>query len=189
MRNKSKAGLAGALMGVCLVSGLAGFATTDALWSKSASAPGAVIQNGDIGVSIGDTTYTQTVCSADVPVPDPNNRVLKPGQKAIWSQDFHTKLVGDNAQADILMSWSPDTKIPSQWTATYQVFDASGKALIPATAVGSPATVPNVAVAADTTYKAVITLAPKAGSNVPDFGATNTSIDVNGLVVKINQKR
>lgn len=117
--------LAAALLATVLLTGM----TTNALWTARDSAAIGVITSGDLDIElVGDIAWTEL--SADgVPlatIEDPASYRVMPDDRFSLSQQFTTRLDGDNLDGRLTLDWAQANELPPGVQLSYQVLDAAG---------------------------------------------------------------
>lgn len=119
------------LTAAVLIVGTAAGGGTMALWKTAGQAAPATIIAGDLDVTAGETTWTET--SPDVKntgrTIDPETFLVRQGDTVEMSQDFTTRIAGDNMTAQINVAWVDPAQLPDGVSANYEVRDAAGKRL------------------------------------------------------------
>lgn len=126
------------LAAAVLIAGAAAGGGTMALWKTAGQAAPVTIVAGDLEVTSGDTTWTET--SSDVAdsgaMIDPDTFLVRRGDTVEMSQEFTTRIDGDNMGARIGVDWVDPAELPKGVTADFEVRDASGERLGARTPVG-----------------------------------------------------
>ncbi|MCT2359963.1 alternate-type signal peptide domain-containing protein [Brevibacterium casei] len=122
-----------------LIAGTAAGGGTMALWKTAGNPAPAAIIAGDLDVTAGETTWTET--SSDVAnsgrTIDPETFLVRQGDTVEMTQDFTTRVEGDNMSARIAVDWAEPAELPEGVTADYTVLDSTGTRLGEPTPVGS----------------------------------------------------
>ena len=127
------------LAAAVLIAGTAAGGGTAALWKTAGNAVPATIIAGDLDVTAGESTWTET--SSDVAnsgrTIDPETFLVRQGDTVEMTQDFTTRINGDNMVARIAVDWAEPAELPEGVTADYAVLDSTGTRLGESTPVGS----------------------------------------------------
>lgn len=119
------------LAAAVLIAGTAAGGGTAALWKTAGNAAPATIIAGDLDVSAGETTWTET--SSDVEntgrTIDPDTFLVRQGDTVAMTQDFTTRLAGDNMTARIAVDWADPADLPEGVTGDFTVLDSAGTRL------------------------------------------------------------
>lgn len=121
-----------------------GAGSTLALWSADGDMPLGTITSGTLGIElVGQTEWRETspdVAAAPRPV-DAATFLARPGDTLTASQQFSTRLRGDNLLGVLTVDWEHPPELAVGVSATYSVRDQDGAALVDGIALGDSTTV------------------------------------------------
>lgn len=128
------------LAGTALLAGLTAAGGTFALWHADTGPDGVQITAGDLDISDGGGAVWQETSAdvADAPhTIDPETFLVRQGDTVEVTYQLSTHLQGDNMLGQLEVGWSDPATLPTGVSGSYTVYDATGAALAPATALGT----------------------------------------------------